>query len=42
MMRFKFDENMPVEAAELFRNAGHDAATVLEQSLGGQPDPNIA
>jgi predicted nuclease of predicted toxin-antitoxin system len=42
MLRFKFDENMPAEAAELFRNAGHDAATVLDQSLGGQPDPNIA
>ena len=42
MLKFKFDENMPREAAELFRNAGHDALTVLDQSLGGQPDSNIA
>jgi hypothetical protein len=26
----------------VFRNAGHDALTVLDQSAGGQPDPAIA
>ena len=35
-MRFKIDENLPVEAAELLRQAGHDAVTVLEQHLGGR------
>ena len=37
-MRFKVDENLPVEAAVLLRNAGHDAVTVLEQSRGGAVD----
>lgn len=41
-MRFKVDENLPVEVADLLRGAGHDAATVLEQRLGGRPDPDIA
>jgi len=42
MPKFKFDENLPVEAADLFRAAGHDAMTVLEQTLGGHPDEEIA
>lgn len=33
-MRFKVDENLPVEAAEVLRQAGHEAATVLEQQHG--------
>ena len=41
-MRVKLDENLPVEAAELLREAGHDAVTVLEQGMGGEPDPNVA
>ncbi len=41
-MRFKTDENLPGEAAELLRSAGHDALTVFEQSLGGEPDPDLA
>lgn len=41
-MRFKIDENLPVEIAELLRDVGHDALTVQEQRLGGSPDPNIA
>ncbi len=28
-MRFKVDENLPVEVAELLRATGHDAVTVL-------------
>ncbi|MCU0727296.1 MAG: DUF5615 family PIN-like protein [Planctomycetes bacterium] len=27
-MRFKIDENLPVEAATLLRSNGHDAVTV--------------
>jgi predicted nuclease of predicted toxin-antitoxin system len=41
-MRFKVDENLPVEVAELIRAAGHDALTVPEQNLGGHPDRAIA
>jgi len=41
-MRFKVDENLPVEAAEALRQAGHDAATVLEQKHGGSPDTELA
>jgi predicted nuclease of predicted toxin-antitoxin system len=41
-MEFKIDENLPVEVADLLREAGHGAATVLEQRLGGAPDPDIA
>ena len=38
-MQFKIDENLPVEIAELFVNAGHDAKTVNEQQLKGTKDP---
>ncbi|MEN1680806.1 MAG: DUF5615 family PIN-like protein [Planctomycetota bacterium] len=42
MAALKIDENLPVEVAELLRAEGHDAATVLEQQLGGEPDPRIS
>lgn len=41
-MGFKVDENLPVEVADLLRQVGYDAVTVLEQHLGGSPDPDIA
>jgi len=41
-MRFKTDENIPSEAVDLLRAAGHDAVSVVDQSLGGHPDPEIA
>ena len=41
-MRFKVDENLPTEAAELLHQAGHDASTVLQQDLGGEGDTDIA
>ena len=41
-MRFKVDENLPVEVAQLFREAGHEAATVLDQDLGGRDDRAVA
>jgi len=31
-----------MELAELFRVAGHDAVTVLDQILGGVKDPGLA
>lgn len=42
MLKFKVDENLPVEVATLLRNAGHDALTVLDQQMNGQPDPLVA
>jgi len=41
-MKFKIDENLPIEVAEMLRQAGHDAATVLEQHLGGSHDDQLA
>ena len=35
-MKFKIDENLPVEIAELLRQKGYEATTVMEQSLGGE------
>lgn len=37
-MKFKLDENMPQEAVTLFRLAGHDACTVVDQGLLGATD----
>lgn len=42
MLAFKLDENLPAEAAQMLRDAGHDVATVLEQRLGGAGDPRVA
>lgn len=41
-MRFKLDENLPVELAALFREAEHDAVTVGDQELGGASDSELA
>ena len=41
-MKFKIDENLPIEVAHLLRESGYDALTVLAQQLGGKPDRNIA
>src|SRR5919109_5557718 len=41
-MRFKVDENLPIEGAQLFREAGHEVATVLDQHLGGKDDRTVA
>lgn len=37
-MKFKIDENLPVEFADLLRNSGHDADTVNDEGLTGSPD----
>jgi predicted nuclease of predicted toxin-antitoxin system len=37
-MRFKVDENLPVEVAALLTDRGHDAATVRAQGLAGASD----
>ena len=41
-MRFQVGENPPVEVAQLLQDAGHDAATVLDQHLGGRDDRAVA
>ena len=41
-MKFKIDENLPIEVAELFKQSGYDAMTVLEQDLGGIADADLA
>lgn len=41
VVRFKLDENLPRDAAALFRDAGHDVQTVLDEHLGGNPDPEV-
>jgi len=41
-MRFKTDENLHPEAADLFRQNGHDALTVYDQGLRGHDDGDIA
>lgn len=40
-MRFKVDENLPTEAVDLLREAGHDALSVLDQGLRGTEDGAI-
>ncbi|MBW3624393.1 MAG: DUF5615 family PIN-like protein [Armatimonadetes bacterium] len=40
-MKVKVDENLPAEVAELFRQAGHEADTVTEEGLSGEPDSVI-
>jgi len=41
-MKFKIDENMPLEVAGLLRDSGHDATTVPEQNLAGTSDANLS
>lgn len=41
-MKFKGDENLPVEIAELLIDAGYDAKTVNQQQLKGIADPSLA
>ena len=40
-MRFKVDQNLPVEIAEALRAVGHEAHTVYEEELAGTPDPEL-
>ncbi|TEU17175.1 MAG: hypothetical protein E3J21_09050 [Anaerolineales bacterium] len=41
-MKFKIDENLPVEIAELLWTVGYDAMTVIEQELRGGDDAFIS
>jgi predicted nuclease of predicted toxin-antitoxin system len=40
-MKFKIDENLPVESAQLLNQGKHNAVTVLDQNLQGSDDPEI-
>lgn len=40
-MRFKIDENLPQEVAQLLRSSGYDALTVNEEEIGGAPDSRV-
>lgn len=42
MMQFKIDESLHSDAADLLRKYGHDALTIYEQGLRGEPETNIA
>ena len=37
-MRFKIDENLPNECADLLRDVGHQVETVYTEGLQGKPD----
>lgn len=41
-MRFKVDENLPVEIAELLRSSGHEADTVADENASGVVDSLLA
>lgn len=40
-MKFKLDENLPVELLSTLREAGHEADSVHDEGLVGKPDPEI-
>ena len=40
-MKFKIDENLPSELAELLVSAGHEADTVFDEGLAGESDDRI-
>lgn len=41
-MKFKVDENLPVEVTRRLKESAHDAFSVLDQNLGGTHDANLA
>lgn len=41
-MKFKIDENLPLEAAECLAEAGYDASSIVAQRMSGTPDPQVA
>lgn len=41
-MRFKLDENLPIELAHLLRQEGHDVTTVADEKLSGVKDQRLA
>ena len=41
-MKFKVDENLPIEVASLLTAEKHDAVTVTDQGVGGVSDAELA
>jgi predicted nuclease of predicted toxin-antitoxin system len=41
-LKFKVDENLPIEVASLLTEAKHDAVTVADQGVGGVADAELA
>lgn len=41
-MKFKVDENLPVEVTQRLQAEGYDALSVLDQRMGGEADANLA
>ena len=41
-MKFKVDENLPIDVAERMRQVGYDTATALEQNLSGKSDSEVS
>ena len=41
-MKFKIDENLPAEAADILKSAGFDAHTVGDENLSGADDETVA
>jgi predicted nuclease of predicted toxin-antitoxin system len=41
-VRFKIDENLPAEAAEILQRAGFDVDTVGDENLSGADDETLA
>lgn len=41
-MRFKIDENLPTESAQLLTDAGHDAKTIHDQQMVGEVDARVS
>ena len=37
-MKFKIDENLPIELTNLMRNEGYDASTIYSEDLKGAKD----
>ena len=40
-MKFKIDENLPIEIIDEIRGLGHEADTVINEGLKGFADPQI-
>jgi len=40
-MKFKLDENLPLEIADVFRDAGHEIDSVHDEGLTGASDEKI-
>lgn len=40
-MKLKLDENLPGDAAAVFRDAGHDVETVVDEDMGGAVDLDV-